>query len=120
MSVRVAIVDDEIDFVKIFKELLEMRGITVIGTAYNGKDALEMYKQKKPDVLFLDVKMPYYDGYYATKEIFSVDRNAKIILLTGSPTAEITAMSKKLPVSAIICKPIDIERVVFLIEKTLS
>ena len=117
---RVAIVDDEPDFVKIFKELLGMRGVKVVGTAYNGKDAIELYKQQKPDIIFLDVKMPYYDGYYATKEIFSIDKDAKIVLLTGSPTAEITAMIENLPISAVICKPIDIERVVFLIEKIVS
>lgn len=119
MNIKVVIVDDEVDFVKIFKELLEMRGINVVGTAYNGKDAVKLYKQKKPDILFLDVRMPYYDGYYATKEIFSLDKNAKIILLTGSPTVEITTMLKELPIAAIVCKPIDIEKVVFLIEKTL-
>ncbi len=107
---KVVIVDDELDFVKIFEELLGMRGIKVIGTAYNGKDAVELYKQRKPDIIFLDVKMPYYDGYYAAKEIFSVDKDAKIVLLTGSPTAEITAMIKNLPISAVICKPIDIEK----------
>ncbi|MBI5146760.1 MAG: response regulator [Thaumarchaeota archaeon] len=119
MNIKVVIVDDEADFVKIFKELLEMRGINVVGTAYNGKDAVKLYKQKKPDILFLDVRMPYYDGYYATKEIFSLDKNAKIILLTGSPTVEITAMLKELPIAAIVCKPIDIEKIVFLIEKVL-
>lgn len=109
------IADDEIDFADVFSSLLELKGISVVGIAINGKEAVEMCEKLRPDIVFSDVRMPHYDGYYVAREIKKMKYRPKIVLITGSPTAEVTVELNDLSVDAIICKPIDIKKIMELI-----
>lgn len=120
MIPRVIIVDDEFDFVDIFRSLLELKEISVVGVAYNGKDAINLCKKLKPDIVFSDVKMPNHDGYYVAREICKMNPRPKIVMMTGSPTAEVTISLSDLSVDAIICKPADIEKILKLVKDLVS
>jgi two-component system chemotaxis response regulator CheB len=68
--IRVLIVDDSVVFRKILKEALEKQpGITVVGTAVNGKDAIRKMRQLRPDLAVLDVEMPEMNGLQTLDEI---------------------------------------------------
>jgi two-component system NarL family response regulator len=54
----------------------------VVGEASNGRDAVELWKQQRPDVTLLDLRMPELDGAEVIKEIRATDKNARIIVLT--------------------------------------
>ena len=56
--------------------------MTVVGEASNGREAVELWKQERPDVTLLDLRMPELDGVEVIKEIRATDRNARIIVLT--------------------------------------
>src|SRR4029077_20907397 len=56
--------------------------MTVIGEAGNGREAVDLWKQRRPDVTLLDLRMPELDGVGAIKEIRSGDEKARIIVLT--------------------------------------
>src|SRR6202030_4257662 len=56
--------------------------MTVVGEAGNGREAVDLWKQRHPDVLLLDLRMPDLDGVGAIKEIRSGDEKARIIVLT--------------------------------------
>jgi DNA-binding NarL/FixJ family response regulator len=58
------------------------RDMTVVGEASNGREAVELWKQERPDVTLLDLRMPELDGVEVIKEIRATDRNARIIVLT--------------------------------------
>ncbi len=79
--VRIIIIDDDIEQVESIKFLMKLKKIEVIAVGYNGKDAVELYKKYKPDVVLLDLMMPEYDGYYAVEEITKLDLNAKVIVV---------------------------------------
>jgi len=79
----VVIADDDRDLVDLMAETLSIRGVGVLGKAYNGKDAAELCFATKPEVLLLDITMPNYDGVYALKEIQKRKIQIKIIILTG-------------------------------------
>ena len=81
--VRVTVIDDDVDTVKVFSEFLKIKGIDVVGTGNNGKDAVKLYKQFRPDITITDMKMPEYDGKYAIEQIKKIDPLAKIIVVTG-------------------------------------
>jgi len=49
----------------------------------NGEDALELYSRKKPDWIFMDIKMPKMDGISATKKIIEENPDAKVIIVTN-------------------------------------
>ncbi len=70
MSVRVLIVDDSRFFRKRIEEILSADdGIEVVGFAVNGKEAVQMAIDLKPDVITMDVEMPVMDGITAVKQI---------------------------------------------------
>ena len=56
--------------------------MTVVGEASNGREAVELWKQQRPDVTLLDLRMPELDGVDAIKEIRACDDKARIIVLT--------------------------------------
>ena len=63
-TIRTVIVDDELLGRTVIREML--RGdadITIIGECANGRDAIELIREEKPDLLFLDVQMPGLDGF---------------------------------------------------------
>jgi CheY-like chemotaxis protein len=112
------IIDDEIDFVKIFEELLYTLGINVVATAHSGKDAAELYQILEPDVVFLDLLMPEYDGFYALEMIKQASPSSKIIIVTANPETE---YMMELKADAFIKKPFgmgEIKKVVNWIEQT--
>jgi DNA-binding NarL/FixJ family response regulator len=56
--------------------------MTVVGEASNGREAVDLWKQHRPDVTLLDLRMPELDGVEAIKEIRGEDEKARIIVLT--------------------------------------
>ena len=52
--------------------------------AINGKQAVEMYQESKPDLILMDMKMPVMDGLEATREIRKMDSEIVIIALTAN------------------------------------
>ncbi len=97
---RVIVVDDDKDSVETLSALLEQKGVKVVGMGYNGKDALDLYLQEKPDFVILDMKMPEFDGPYAINKIKQHDPKAKIIAATAYTdyqfkTGEVLASLKK-------------------------
>lgn len=56
--------------------------MTVVGEASNGREAVQLWKQERPDVTLLDLRMPELDGVDVIKEIRATDKTARIIVLT--------------------------------------
>lgn len=81
--IKVILVDDH----KMFREglkfaLSQMEGIEVIGEASDGRQFLEVIKEKKPDVVLMDISMPKMDGVEATLSALQLDPEIKIITLS--------------------------------------
>ncbi len=109
------VVDDDPDTVEMFSDYLENKGVRVIGKAKDGKEGFELYKKLKPDVIFLDVIMPNYDGFYTLKKIREIDAEAKIIMVTADFSPTTKKKLKELKATDVIYKPYDgkaIDRVI--------
>ena len=115
--IKVIVVDDDKDTVEVFCEYLAIKNIEVLGRGYSGKDAVELFKEKKPDIVLLDVMMPEYDGFFGLKNIRKLDPNAKIIMVTADLTSDTEKQLKELQASAILYKPYEIDSVVDSIEQ---
>lgn len=83
MTLTAIVIDDYVDVVEILCESLQVFGVNVVGIGRNGKDAVDLYGQKKPDVVFLDLMMPEYDGFYALEHIRKLDPNSKVAIITA-------------------------------------
>ena len=82
MRIRVLLVDDHLMMRQGLKTLLEREGIDVVGEAADGRDAIRLARQLRPDVAVVDLVMPLLNGIDAAREITKVSRKTKAILLT--------------------------------------
>lgn len=83
MGRRVLIVDDSSIMRKMVRKTLESQSHTVVGEAKSGIEAIDMYRNLKPDLVTMDITMREMDGFTAAKEILNSDKNAKIIFLSN-------------------------------------
>ena len=113
----VIVVDDDRDTVEVFCEYLSIKDIKVLGRGYDGKAAVELYKEHKPDIVLLDVMMPDYDGFYGLEQIRKINPNAKVIMVTADLTSDTEKKLVELKASAMIYKPYEIDSVIETIEK---
>ena len=68
MSLKVLVCDDERHIVRLIQVNLERQGYEVV-TAFDGKEGLEKIRSEKPDLVVLDVMMPYMDGFEVLKSL---------------------------------------------------
>ena len=81
MTPSVIVIDDDEDTVRLFSEFLEENEIHVTGKGYDGKTAVELYKEKKPDCVLIDIMMPNGSGFYAIKKIKEINHSTRTSLL---------------------------------------
>jgi DNA-binding NtrC family response regulator len=108
LSTNVLLVDDEVPFVDTMTKRLSKRNLTIL-TAYSGHEALEVLKEKRVDVVILDVKMPGMDGIETLREIKKGNPLVEVIMLTGHATIETGIEGMKLGAFDYLMKPCDIE-----------
>lgn len=107
----ILVVDDSALIRKMLRALLENNGYSVVGEAANGKEAVEMYKSLKPDVVTLDITMPVMDGVSALKEIIGIDADAKAVMITAAGQQDKVVEALKLGALQFIMKPFNEEDV---------
>ena len=83
MGKRILIVDDSLIMRKMIKETLKGGNHSIVGEAKNGKDAVALYLDCRPDLVTMDITMREMDGFEAAREILKVDENARIIFLSN-------------------------------------
>ncbi|MGD8919156.1 MAG: response regulator [Nitrosopumilaceae archaeon] len=110
--IRAVVVDDDKETVTLFSEILSANNIEVVGKGYNGQEAAFLYQKLKPDVIFLDVIMPVYDGIYGITKIREMNPDAIVIITTNQMTINAQIALNKLRPSAIIKEPIDVDEII--------
>lgn len=114
-KLKIAIVDDNKDLVKTMLVYFEKHPeIDVIWTANNGKVCLSKLEEAVPDVLLLDIIMPYLDGIAVLESIGDQERyqDLQVIMLTAFGQEEVMAQAASLGASYFMLKPFEFERLV--------
>lgn len=78
--------------------------------AANGEEAVEIYKEHKPDLCFMDLTMPIMDGFDATFAITQFDKDAKIIVISADVQQGAIDKAKENGAIGFINKPIDSDK----------
>ncbi len=111
-SISVLLADDSEDFVKSVKEYLaNQEGITIAGVAYDGREAFELVKETKPDVVLLDMIMPYIDGLGVLKKIknTNLEKEPVCMMLTGVGQEKATQKAVELGAQYFMLKPFELD-----------
>ena len=115
--VTAIVVDDDFDTVEVFSEFLNLRNIEILGKAYNGLDGIKLFEETRPDIVFSDVSMPEYDGFYLLKNLKKSYPNSKIIMVTADMTLETDTKLKEFNADAVIFKPFKINTIIDVVEQ---
>lgn len=105
-SLRVLIADDEALHNLALTSQLETLGHQVVATASNGREAVELARQTKPDLAFLDIRMPTMTGPEAAHEI-AAERAIPMIILSAYSDTRTVEEAIKAPVFHYLVKPVD-------------
>ncbi|MHB1170032.1 MAG: ANTAR domain-containing response regulator [Longimicrobiales bacterium] len=105
-SLRVLIADDEALHNLALTSQLETLGHQVVATASNGREAVDLARQTKPDLAFLDIRMPTMTGPEAAHEIAN-DRAIPMIILSAYSDSRTVDEAIRAPVFHYLVKPVD-------------
>ena len=119
-SGTVMIVDDELFFRQMLREILVEAGYTVVAEAKNGIEAVAMYREHRPEITVMDIFMPEENGVAAIKEIVAFDKNAKILIYTGIGFDEDAEVALQAGAKDVILKSFSPEEVTAVINKALT
>lgn len=111
-KISVVIADDNKEFCSILNDyLLNQKDIVVIGIAKDGLEAIELIKEKQPDLVILDIIMPHLDGLGVLEKVNSMDlvKMPRIIILSAVGQDKITQQAITLGADYYTVKPFDME-----------
>jgi two-component system chemotaxis response regulator CheY len=123
MAVKIMIVDDALFMRRMLADILKKEGFEICGEAENGKEAVDKYKELKPDLVTMDIVMPKMeeiDGVGAVKEIIKMDTQAKIVMVSAMGQHALVVEAIQAGAKDFIVKPFQPSRVVEAIRRVLG
>ncbi len=116
----VIIADDESAFRALLRERITKHGYSVIAEAENGLEAVVLYDQYKPDVLFLDIGMPKGNGLTILPLLKEIDPNARIIMITADTMPDTVKEAVRLGALDYVAKSSDEKRILEALHDALN
>jgi two-component system, chemotaxis family, chemotaxis protein CheY len=119
---KVLVVDDSMFVTKQIGQILTSEGFDLVGTASNGEEGVEKYKELYPnvDLVTMDITMPKMDGVTALEKIIEFDKDAKIVMVSALGKQDLVKKSLLLGAKNYIVKPLDRKKVLERILQALK
>ena len=121
MPKKVFIIDDADFMVDMLRMIMRDSGYEVVGTAFNGEQAVESIRalpmSALPDIVTVDLHMPKMDGMEAISHIRALVPGVKIVLISSNATLPVVMKAKNTGVDAFIAKPFEPQAVLDVIAK---
>ncbi len=116
-KINVLVVDDDVDMTETLSDILSAIGVQV-EVAHDGLQALEKIKTKMFDIVLMDIKMPKMNGVECFKKIKKIRPQTTVMLMTAYAAQDLVAEALREGVYGIWYKPVEIQKVVELVENT--
>ncbi len=120
MAARIVLADDLAFMRMVQKDVLTENGYEIVSEATNGLEAVERYKELKPDLIVLDITMPDMNGLEAMKKILAIDPRARIVICSALGQQNLIVEAIKAGIKDFIVKPFKAERLLSAIGKALK
>ncbi|MFK5976760.1 MAG: response regulator [Sulfurovum sp.] len=111
---------EDVQFTHELMKLLLEDDIKELYLASNGKEGLEVYKDKNPDVILTDIGMPIMDGIEMSREIKRLNPNQLIAVITAFNEKSYMEEAKKIGIDKYILKPIEKDSIFGVLESFAS
>jgi two-component system chemotaxis response regulator CheY len=115
---RAVIADDERHIRMLLKTVLTKMNCEIIGEAANGQEAIDLFKNEKPDLMLLDINMPVKTGTEALQEIVADTPDAFVIILSSVADLESVKHSLELGAATYILKDTPLQEIKRIIKET--
>ncbi len=116
----VVVADDDPLFRKILRDILTKHGHCVPGEAKTGLEAANLFVQHRPDLVLLDIDMPYGNGLTILRLLREIDPSVRVIMLTGDSSSRAVMTALKLGAKDYVAKKSGERRVMEAIGKALG
>ncbi|GAA5417141.1 chemotaxis protein CheY [Paraliobacillus ryukyuensis] len=117
---RILVTDDAAFMRMQLKNIFTALGHEVVGEAENGKVAIDLYNDLKPDLVSMDITMPEMNGVEAVKAIKSNDPDATIVMCSAMGQQQMVLEAIQAGAKDFIVKPFDQERIQQALDKIFS
>jgi two-component system chemotaxis response regulator CheY len=114
---RLLVVDDALFMRKMICGVAAEAGWDVVGEAANGREAVALYDQLRPDLVTMDLVMPEMGGLEALREIRALDPGARVVVVTALDQKQSLMDSIREGAIDFIVKPFERQRVLNLLAK---
>ncbi len=115
---RVLLADDEIHIRALMKAMMKSINAEIIAEAANGQEAIDLFKEHKPDLMLLDINMPVKTGEETLKEVMKENPRAFVIMMTSLSDAESVEKCMNLGAANFIRKDTPIDKMKEIIKQT--
>ena len=119
-NVRIVIVDDSPFSIALLTDILTEKGFEVVGSASNLEETIQVVKDKKPDLVTMDMTMPGTDGLECTRAIHTINPSIKVVIVSSMMDDEIVKKAKENKASAYVQKPVDPEEIYTVIKRLMA
>ncbi len=119
MSNRVLIIDDEAGIRQALKQVLEYEDLEV-RVAASGGEAINLYSEFKPHLVFLDVKMAGLDGLETLTRLRNLDASPQIVMISGHGTIATAVEATQRGAFDFLEKPLDTDRLLLTVRNALA
>jgi len=116
---RVLVVDDDAGVREVVRSMLESAGYQVV-VAENGKEAMKLLETERADLILTDLVMPEQEGIETIKTLRREYPDLKVIAMSGAFGGDYLRIAAYLGAHATLAKPIQMNTLLRLVEKTLS
>jgi len=117
---KILIVDDSLVMRKNLSIILKNDGHEIVGEASNGRQAISMYRDLKPDLVTMDISMPILTGVEAVKKIIQEDPDAKIIMISAVNQKKMVFNALNSGAKHYVVKPIEPKKVIAVIDEVIQ
>ncbi len=117
MSLKVLIVDDASFMRTMLKDILTSGGFELAGEATDGVEAVQKFKELKPDIVTMDIVMPLKSGIDAVREIIALNKDARIIMCSALGQESLVLEAINAGAKDYIIKPFDPDKVIEMVKR---
>ncbi len=107
MTKTLLVTDDAMIIRQIIKDMAANAGWEVVGEAANGQEAIDRYRELRPDAVTLDLVMPEHDGLHALHGIMDFDPEAKVLVVSALEQRGVLKNAFKAGAADFVAKPFD-------------
>ncbi len=120
MGRTVLICDDAIFMRSMIADILKQAGFEVVGEAETGAEAVERYRELKPDLVTMDIVMPDMGGIDAVRQIVAEDPDAKVLMCSAMGQQALVIEAIQAGARDFVVKPFQPSRVLEAVQRVLG